>query len=159
MNFFSEDPNKYQHALEDMRSGSYEEFPIEITEERLEELCHGSEQLEGLKDELMSYCCRYMTDVLKMQEQLMQGIDDEDAAEKYKEQDDARTRLHNTVIDSFNILSRALAKEGRDNSWMAPLVHTGGDIRAGYKRLALLLAYRHYLKMTREVQHEEGSGR
>lgn len=31
--------------------------------------------------------------------------------------DDERTRSHNTFIDSCNILSRNMAKNGEDNSW------------------------------------------
>lgn len=151
MDFFTEDPDSHSDAIESMKQGAYEQIPIEITEEQLEELCRGSEELEGFRTELMRYCCRYATDVWSMHEHLAQGIDDKQSSEKFQEQDAARSRLHNAVIDSFNILGRSLAKEGKDNSWMTSLVYAGEGSRAAYGRLGLLLAYRHYLKLNREA--------
>ncbi len=157
MNFFSEDPNKHKDAIESMKQGAYETIPIEVTEEQLAELSRGNEGLEELFKEVMRYCCRYAEDVWAIHEHLAQGISDKQSSEKFQEQDEARSRLHTAVIDSFNILSRGLVKEGRDNSWMTSLVYAGEGSRAAYGRLALLLAYRHYLKLNREVQHDEGN--
>lgn len=162
MNFFGEDPEqKYPNAVESMKKEGYEEIPIEITEERIAELSRGNEELEHLGIELMRYCCRYATDVWSMHERLTKGIEDKEDAKEYQDQDEARTRLHNALIDSFNVFSRKLAQEKRDNSWMASLVRAGEGSRAAYGRLALLLAYRHILKLNltdkEKEHHHEGS--
>ena len=43
------------------------------------------------------------------------------AREKRVEMDQARARAHQVLIDSFNILSRGLARHGEDNSWRGEL--------------------------------------
>jgi len=39
------------------------------------------------------------------------------SVEEKIESNDERTRLHNTLIDSLNILSRNMAKAGEDTTW------------------------------------------
>lgn len=53
----------------------------------------------------------------------------------FREIDAVRKNIHDATIDSINIFSRALVKEGRDNSWMSEV---SGD-RAKYGRFALTL--------------------
>jgi hypothetical protein len=43
------------------------------------------------------------------------------SAEEIGESNPERTRLHNTLIDSLNILSRNMATAGEDNAWRKTL--------------------------------------
>ncbi len=43
------------------------------------------------------------------------------SVEERREMDAARTAAHNAFIDACNILSRAMARSGEDNSWRATL--------------------------------------
>ncbi|MCP5524518.1 MAG: hypothetical protein H7A46_23560 [Verrucomicrobiales bacterium] len=45
-----------------------------------------------------------------------------------QEMDDQRTACHNALIDALNILTRNLAKEGRDVSWRAGIGEDRKDI-------------------------------
>ncbi len=151
--FFEEDPKRYRGVIEEMSLTKYDTEPIFITEEELVRLCEGNDVLWQLYEDTMRYVCRYATDVWSMHEFLAKkDISESDVAEEFAHKDDMRTRLHKALIDSFHILSRALAKEGRDNSWILGL-EAGG--RPAYGRLACILAYRHYCTLVEtEVNHE-----
>ena len=49
------------------------------------------------------------------------------SAQERKEKDSARTRLHNSFIDSLNIVSRNMMKVGESNHWRSEL---GDDRKA-----------------------------
>lgn len=113
----------------------------------LVDLCKGSESLESLLASFKEYAIRYSRDVWSMQEFLDKGgLDSEGGAENFKEMDQARTRLHNALIDSIAILSRQLAKEGRDNGWVRDLTDGTSLNRAACGSFAILLVYELALK-------------
>lgn len=74
--------------------------------------CTGSEVLSDLQHDLFRAAVRYAN--LRAQWCL-------EDFESRREMDDERTRAHNAFIDSCNILSRNMAREGLDTSWRADL--------------------------------------
>ena len=128
----------------------YEKKYAPVTERDLRSACEGNEELLRLLDSMMEHCCRYAQDVWEMQEMIVRG---EISSEAYQEKDAARTVLHNATMDSINIFSRNLVKNGGDNSWMHDVVPNG---RAGYARLAILLAVWHYLDGVDSNSNGEG---
>lgn len=119
-----------------------------ITVRQLTELCAGDEVLTKLAQDFINYSMRYAQDVWNMQKFInSSGLSTEEDIEKFKEIDDARTRLHNTLVESIGILSRALGNSERDNEWVRPLLNSDGQglSRAACGSLALLLVYNSYL--------------
>ncbi|MDB5244451.1 MAG: hypothetical protein JWN18_321 [Parcubacteria group bacterium] len=134
---------QYPHAIQSAETHLKELLPV-ISEQALRALCKGDPTLEQLFNELIKYSCRYAADVMRMQEALIAtGTPDSVAsAEEFAQADASRTRLHNTTIDQFNILSRALARAGRDNEWRREL-----HGRADMGLLAVQLGIAHFLQM------------
>mgnify|MGYP002397531288 CR=1 FL=1 len=133
-------------AIEHMKVELEGVKPVKTYEE-LADLCEGSESLESLLKSFKDYAVRYARDVWSMQEFLDKGgLDSEYGAENFKEIDQARTRLHNALIDSIAILSRQLAREGRDNEWVRDLTDGTSLNRAACGSFAILLVYELALK-------------
>ena len=113
------------------------------------ELYHYAEQVPELKpliDSFIRYAERYADDVWSMHEMLINGtLDTEEGVEEYANMDATRTRLHDALIDSIAILSRALAKNGLDNEWVRELTDGVTLNRAACGSFALVLVYRRYL--------------
>lgn len=122
--------------------------------ETLEGLCEDNETLKQLLNDMLDYSYRYVEDVFKMEAMTQKGIVGKDQAQDFAKVDQERTKLHNTMIDSVNIFSRALAREGKDNSWINP-IYDGG--RATYATFALVTTFRQYLRFRdRNSLEEEG---
>ena len=117
-----------------------------ITEQELQTVCEHDPTLIKLLDAMLEYSVRYALDVWSMQEFIHdKKFDTEDGAREFAEMDDARTRLHTTLVDSIAILSRALGKNGLNNEWVRELSNGVGLGRAECGAFALLLTYRRYL--------------
>lgn len=119
--------------------------------EILQALCEGDETLEKLLEDMLDSCYRYTKDVFETERMVARGIEGDQQAEEYAALDKQRTLLHNATIDNVNILSRALAKAGKDNTWIEP-IYSGG--RPAYTRFALFTTFREYLKI--KQQQEQG---
>jgi len=74
-----------------------------------------STKLDLLKNDVTENCLRYAH--LRAEWYLMSDDDK-------RNNEDTRTRTHNTLIDSCNILSREMIKRGEDANWRNEL---GGD--------------------------------
>lgn len=152
-NSFENQRMLYPSAVASMEENNYGEQYMPITPEELANLAAGNEGLIALHAELVDYAYRYATDVWGMHEFLAAGPIEGDRTREFAEKDEARSRLHNALIDSFRVFSRALAKEGRDNAWIMAL-ESGG--RAAYGRFALLLTYRLYCEAVEKQTNEKG---
>lgn len=141
-------PDQFEQGQELL--GSNNEFGPSI--EFLENLCQDNETLKSLLDDMLDSCYRYTQDVFKMEQMVALGINDSADAEEFSQIDKERTILHNTTIDNVNILSRALAKAGKDNSWVEP-IYRGG--RSAYSRFALATTFNQYLRLR---QSDQGGG-
>jgi len=132
-------------AIEHMAK-SFEACEPIITEGELRNLCEGSPDLEKLLESFLKYSVRYANDVWTMEKFVADGgLNSEGGSDHFTEIDEARTRLHNALIDSVAILSRTLAKEGKDNSWVRELTNGQTLERSACGKLALLLVYKRYL--------------
>jgi len=106
--------------------------------ERIEQDCAGSDQLKEYFETVKNYCYQY-TDVVLQFNQLFEDnangkITAEEYKSNYKNIDEMRSRIHNSTIDSFNILSRLMAKNGKNNDWIKPLAQGG---RVAYGNFAI----------------------
>jgi hypothetical protein len=120
----------------------YAEIEPPVTEEYLEALCEGDEDLKELFDEMLVYFYRYTRDVCEQESLKNEGITDN--IEEIKRLDGPRTILHNTMIESVKIFARNLRKKGKDSSWIEGIDKKG---RAGYAQLALLTTFREILSL------------
>ncbi|MFT7507323.1 MAG: hypothetical protein ACI92I_000466 [Acidimicrobiales bacterium] len=120
---------------------------LPITEEELNERCEGDTNCETALEALLEYSTRYAADVWNMKQLLTQRSEysDEEWKELFARADDDRTRLHNTLIDSIGILSRALTKAGEDNQWVKELAPNGKLERARCGKFAIMLCYSKYV--------------
>jgi hypothetical protein len=135
-------------AITEMRS-SFEGLEPVISETDLRSLCEGNSELEDLLESMLTYALRYAVDVWNMHTFVNNGgLMAEDGSEKFAEIDSARTRLHNALVDSIAILSRALSKSDKNNEWVRDLSGNSGLERAKCGAFALLLVYRRYLDKT-----------
>jgi len=135
------EPRLPQEALLQMKE-DFEGLKPVISENELKELCAGDEVLERLLESFLSYSIRYAQDVWSMHIFLNEGkLDTDEGAAEYAALDEGRTRLHNTLIDSIAILSRALVKVEKDNEWVRQLTNGATLERASCGAFALLLVY------------------
>lgn len=117
-----------------------------ISEGDLLEIGEHNPEIMPLIDTFLKYAERYANDVWSMHEFVNQGkLETEEGAAEFAEMDTARTRLHNALVDSIAILSRALAKTDIDNSWVRDLTNGSTLDRSACGSFALLLIYRRYL--------------
>lgn len=128
----------------------YHKFPEEVAknienQERLkppvdlaylESLAEGDETLEGLLREMLDYCLRYTETAIRFQKSL-EELDNPEKAKERADLDLETKTVHDATIDSINIFSRALAKVGRDNSWMAGI----GSHRAAYAKFVFTFVF------------------
>lgn len=131
-----------REAFEEMAKEFEGHKPV-ISNRELLRLCSNSENLVKLYEDMMNYAVRYAEDVWSMHLFISTGqLDTEKGAKAFSEMDDARTRLHNTLVDSIAILSRNLAKEGVNNEWVRELTSNGTQLeRASCGRFALQLVF------------------
>jgi hypothetical protein len=116
---------------------------ISITPAELEAACAGDPHCEQALADMLRYAVRYVSDVWSMKEFVAnkEELPDEEWAEKHKKIDSDRTQLHNTYIDSIAILSRAMMRAEKDNSWVRELAPTGTLDRATCGKFAIMLSY------------------
>lgn len=125
------------------------EMPISFTE--LENICEENELTQKAFSEMMRYAQAYIADVWDMKE-LLQKRDEyspEEWRELHERADDARTRLHNTFIDSIAILSRTLNKYELPTDWVKKLAPLGKLDRATCGKFAIMLVYSKYVNSTK----------
>lgn len=118
-----------------------------ISEEALYEIGEDYPEIAPAVAAFIRYAERYAVDVWNMHKMLEDGaLNTEEGVVEYKAADEARTVLHNALVDSVAILSRALAKNDIDNEWVRNLTDDGHTLsRASCGSFALLLVYRRYL--------------
>ncbi len=134
-----------QEAVAEMARNFEGLHPV-ISEDELKTLCENNSDLESLLKNMLEYFQRYAVDVWNMQKFINDGgLDTDEGPEEYRRIDDARTQLHNTLVDSIGILSRSLGKAGKNNEWVRELTNGASLNRASCGAFALLLVYRRYL--------------
>ncbi|ERI91420.1 hypothetical protein HMPREF1982_03379 [Clostridiales bacterium oral taxon 876 str. F0540] len=99
----------YKSYIDKINSISVEEAE-EIYEKMLEEIDFNDSDAKELWDDLIKNAIEYVSIRSKWL-----TFEREERMEK----DSARTSVHNTLISSFNVLSRYLEKIGKDVSWRA----------------------------------------
>jgi hypothetical protein len=124
---------------------NYEKYGLDIivTPAELANECAGDSLCEQALEEMLRYAIRYANDVINMKlfiKNKSEYLDDE-WAEKLVEIDQARTRLHDTYIDSIKILSRHLHRAERNNTWFKELAPGGEIQRATCGKFAFMLSY------------------
>jgi hypothetical protein len=108
-----------------------------ITLESLEALCKDDETLMECLTDMVRLCLRYTETVCRFKEVVLRGQQsNEDDSRKQIEV--VKTSCHDATISSVNILSRALHKAGKDNTWVKDMALQG---RAMYAKFALLIAF------------------
>jgi hypothetical protein len=117
---------------------AYKNTEPAVKEEYLYELCEGNEGLTELLEEMLEYFYRYTRDVCMMKSLIAEENGIQEHQEEIHERDRARTALHNTMIDSVNILVRNLREKGKDVAWFDTVDKPN---RSWYARLALLTTF------------------
>ena len=108
-----------------------------ISLQSLEALCLGNETLEFCLREVVLISLRYTETVCRFEQIVLRGqASNED--DSRKEIETLRTAVHDSCIDSINVLSRNLKKAGKDNSWMKQVI--AGN-RPAYAKFAILTAF------------------
>ncbi len=110
-----------------------EERKPHISLEALENICEDDPVLLELLQSMIDMCLEYTITVAKFKEIVTRT--EGKVTDDRMEIDKIRGTVHDATMDSINIFSRALAKAGKDNSWMAEMI---GD-RNKYGRFALTL--------------------
>jgi hypothetical protein len=99
----------YKSYIKKINSISVEEAE-EIYEKMLAEIDFNDSDVKELWDDLIKNAIEYVS----IRSQWLTF-----AREERMEKDPARTSVHNSLISSFNVLSRYLEKIGKDVSWRA----------------------------------------
>lgn len=144
---------EYPEGIEGLETvlGQHKELKPVISEQELEAMCEGHPDLEELLAEMLEYMYRYTADVCENEmlgKKLQRG---EIEPEEFARSDEKRTSLHEAMMDSVNILSRALGRNNLDNTWIGRLK----GHRAHYARLALQITYAELIKRAERKSHEE----
>jgi hypothetical protein len=138
-------PDELTPEMVEQIKNKYEKYGLDIivTPEELAEECAGDELCERALKDMLSYAVRYANDVtdMKLFVKSKNEYSDDEWAKKLSEIDGARTRLHNTYIDSIKILSRHLHKAERNNDWIKALAPNGEIQRAICGKFAFMLSY------------------
>lgn len=137
--------DKFPHALPEMEKqlGDPEKLTPIVDLEKLKEEVTEDPVLEKLTEDAIEYCERYTETVAAFHEILSNLT--RDNQKEFEEIDQTRKIVHDAAVDSINILSRALAKSGRDSSWIKMF-----KSRADYGKFALVTTY----KALKEFQKE-----
>lgn len=143
-----------ENTREKIESGKLN-APISLDE--LHELVAGEPRAEQALNDLLVYASRYASDVWAMKELLSHRNEypPEEWKEQYDQSDKDRTRLHDTLMDSIAILSRALLAADRDNSWIKQLAPAGKLERPACGSFAIMLTYMQYVNS--ETPNEDTS--
>ena len=99
----------------------------------VENSCRDNEVLSELYEEMLNYFYRYTETVCQYDEILSQDLSDADVNARFQTLEEERTTIHNTTMDSVNILARNMGRLGQNNSWLQKV----GESRADYGKLAL----------------------
>lgn len=121
---------------------------VEEVFKKIETDCQGDEQLEEYFNKMVESCYNYTTIVCEYERIASDFsrdlIDNEEFGRRLEEIEPRRSAVHNATIDSFNILSRLMAKKGKDNSWVGELAAGGRVVYGNYaikKTLADVIDY------------------
>jgi len=129
-------PEIDKEVLSGLKS-KFASFKSVKTAEDLESLCEGSEILKEMLQEVFDQCLKYTETVIEFNKILQEVEGDSGTMETLNRIDSIRKGTHDSTISTINAFSRMLAKEGRDNSWMADVSQS----RAAYTRFALTLTF------------------
>ncbi len=119
------------NKVESLSTSEVKKSPISVSD--LEDLCEGNEELEEILTNMLSQCVEYVISVAKFKQIALDSK--YNISEALVEIDAVRKTTHDATIDAINVFSRALARNGKDNSWMGEVV---GE-RTRYGRFALTL--------------------
>lgn len=117
--------------------------------------CQGNQILEDQYERVVENCYRYLATVCEyerfFQDHNSSQFDREDFQEKLSAIDLHRSLVHNSTIDSFNVLSRLMVKNGKNNSWIKLLVEGG---RSAYGNLAMNKTFFDILEMKKREKEK-----
>lgn len=140
------DPFSDNEIISSMEDHGYNALNPAISPDKLHKECEDNPVLLKLYGQMIKQCQAYAHDVFSMmyeqkiiEEMRNRGENTREAMLELGEIDKIRHHSHESLIDSINILSRAFAKNGKDNSWMSEVVSGG---RATYAVFALLTFYK-----------------
>jgi hypothetical protein len=108
-----------------------------ISLQSLEALCQGNETLEFCLKEVVIISLRYAETVCRF-EQIIRRGQQSNEDDTRKEIETLRTAVHDSTIDSINVLARNLRKAGKDNGWVKQLI---AGQRPAYAKFAILIAF------------------
>lgn len=140
-------PEFVSHTHEKVESGK-EKLTLPVTEAELRAECAGDDHCERALEDFLDYSTRYAADVWNMKTMMQERIEHgetQDWQDRYSKADRERSQLHNALIDSIAILSRALLRAERDNEWVRSLMPTGELSRPACGKFAIMLTYSRYV--------------
>ena len=146
---FSELYHKFPKEVSEKVESEYRLKPI-VNLDYLEALCEGNETLKELLKEMLNYCYRYTETTIRFH-QALQELDNPEKAKERAELDLETKTVHDATIDSINIFSRALARNGKDNSWMEKV----GQHRSAYAKFVFTLVFDELAKEIETYQEKE----
>lgn len=148
----------WQSMQENM--GNPEQLKTTVNIEALREACADNPVLARFFESMLEHFYGYTETVWDFQEIENKKMSGELSGQEYREAqngvDMTRTRSHDGMIASVNILARAMKKAGLDATWIMALKDaTGQDIRTKFTVLALKITYLHIIQAMQE-QGKEG---
>ncbi len=108
-----------------------------ISFQELETLCEGNLILESCLSDFISLALRYAGTVCRFEQIITRGQESNEEGDR-EEIEKVRSTIHDSTIDSINILSRSLKANGLDSRWISTVSCSG---RAGYGKFAILIAF------------------
>lgn len=136
--------------------GDPEEVKMSVAIDTLENACAENPILKKFFDSMLEHFYGYTETVWEFQDILNKQAAGKLSEEEYREAfasiDLTRTRSHDAMIDSVNILARAMKKFNLDPNWISPLNDPAGKaVRTRYAKLALQTTY---LKIIKTMNQE-----
>lgn len=158
MNHFEELATTHPENWTSMQKllGDPEIIKMSVDISELEKLCANNEVLKKFFEKALEHFYGYTETVWDFQDivdKKQRGeLSDEEYREAFASVDLTRTRSHDAMIDSVNILARAMKKFNLDASWISPLNDPSGKaVRTRYTKLALQTTY---LKIIQAMSQE-----
>ena len=152
MENFEDFAHEHRKDVEKTRAdfGSPEQIKTIIDVEALREACAGNEALERFFQDVLDHFYGYSETVWEFQEIAEKSgrgeLTEAEYREAYKNVVLSRTRSHDALLSTVNVLARAMKKFNLDSTWIAKLKDgSGQDVRARYSLLALQVTYLHII--------------
>ena len=121
----------------EMLERSVGRFKPRVTVEALRSLCRDNEFLSEILEGLINDALRYTESICKFEQIRLKYSSAFDQNGEREEIEKVRGSIHDVFIQSVNVLSRSMARAGKDITWRSKI----GESRAHLGCFALLISF------------------